>query len=216
MVKPRTGKQNGVGQIIMAANSTDRRGLTIGEIDARDFKAFANRFANSPEIGPIGTCLDTDAHPMPEADLRIIGLKGCDTICAAATFQLFDSKLDSNTQVLKLDSVVVDPNLRRRGLGGVLVAKTFGDMVGDTGRRITRIYAHSVHPATVALLKRLGFSDPPSVGAPITDTGIDDSTKVQFLDACQKQLRGRLEQMRLQCEFCRKGDRRARPWCQPR
>ncbi len=201
---------------MIEAESTDKAGLSITEIDALEFKAFANRYANSPEIGPIGTCLDSDAQPMPEADLRIIGLKGCDTICAAATFQLFNSKLDPNAQVLKLDSIVVDPKLRRRGLGGMLVAKTFGDMVGDTGRRITRIYAHSVHPATVAMLKRLGFSDPPSVGAPITDTGIDDSTKAQFLEACQEQLRGRMEQMRLQCAFCRKGDRRARPWCMPR
>jgi GNAT superfamily N-acetyltransferase len=200
---------------MIEAESTDKAGLTITEIDALEFKAFANRYANSPEIGPIGTCLDSDAHPMPEADLRVIGLKGCGRICAAATFQLFDSKLDPSAQVLKLDSVVVDPKLRRRGLGGVLVAKAFGDMVGDTGRRITRIYAHSVHPATVSMLKRLGFSDPPSIGAPITDTGIDESTKPQFLNACEENMRGRLEQMRLQCAFCRKGDKRARPWCRP-
>ena len=200
---------------MIEAESTDKAGLSITEIDALEFKAFANRYANSPEIGPIGTCLDSDAQPMPEADLRIIALKGCDTICAAATFQLFDSKLDANARVLRLDSVVVDPNLRRRGLGGVLVAKTFGDMVSDTGRRITRIYAHSVHPATVSMLKRLGFSDPPSVGAPITATGIDKSNKPRFLDACEENIRGRIEQMRLQCAFCRKGDKRARRWCLP-
>ena len=132
---------------------------------------------------------------------------------AAAAFQLFRSKHNSGAHVLKLDSIIVDPSLRRRGLGAVLVADSFSKFVKDSAKRVSRIYAHSVHPATVAMLTRLGFSAPSPVGAPITDASIDDETRDAFLDACDSQTRGLLSQMRLQCEFCRKGDRRARPWC---
>lgn len=195
------------------ADTDTKTGLTIGEIDGEEFRLFARRFANSPEIGPIGTCLDSDAEPVPGAELRIVALKGCDKLCAAAAFQLFPSKHNSGAHVLKLDSIVVDPSLRRRGLGAVLVANSFSEFVKDSAKRVTRIYAHSVHPATVAMLTRLGFSAPPPIGAPITDASIDDETRKAFLDACDSQTRGLLSQMRLQCEFCRKGDRRARPWC---
>ncbi len=195
------------------ADTDTKTGLTIGEIDGEEFRLFARRFATSPEIGPIGTCLDSDAEPVPEAELHIVALKGCETICAAAAFQLFRSKHNSGAHVLKLDSIIVDPRLRRRGLGAVLVADSFSNFVKNSTKRVSRIYAHSVHPATVAMLTRLGFSAPPPVGAPITDASIDDETREAFLDACDSQTRGLLSQMRLQCEFCRKGDRRARPWC---
>ena len=160
--------------------------------------------------------MDRDAKPAPNAELRLIGLKGCDTLCAAAAFQLFASRQTEGAHVLKLDSIVVDPKLRRRRLGGILVADAFSQFVRDTSKRVTRIYAHSVHPATVAMLKRLGFSSPPILGAPITDARIDDETQDAFLQACDEQTRGIVSQMRLQCEFCRNGDRRARPWCHPR
>lgn len=200
----------------MTDPATTKKGMTIVEIGDDEFKLFARRNATSPEIGPIGTCLDSDARPAADARLRVIGLKGCDTLCAIATFQLFPSKRVKGAHVLKLDSVIVDPKLRRRGLGGMLVANVFTDFVSDTANRVSRIYAHSVHPATVAMLKRLGFGDPPAVGAPITDIGIDDDTREAFLALCDAETRARFNQMRLQCEFCRNGDRRARPWCQPR
>ena len=49
-------------------------------------------------------------------------------------------------QALKLDSVIVDHELRRRGLAGLVVARSFVDLILDQGRRIASIYAYSVHP----------------------------------------------------------------------
>ena len=66
------------------ADTDTKTGLTIGEIDGEEFRLFARRFANSPEIGPIGTCLDSDAEAVPDAELRVVALKGCDKLCAAA------------------------------------------------------------------------------------------------------------------------------------
>jgi len=190
-------------------------GLIIAEVPEDEFRLFARRNASSPEIGPIRTCVDSDAGPSTESERMVVGLRACDKLLAAASLQFFDSEREPDARVLKLDSIIVDPGMRRRGLGAILVGFYFGEIVTRSVKRISRIYAHSVHPATVRMLKRLGFGDPPPASAPITDISIDPEAREAFVRACESGVRGRLNQMRLQCEFCRKGDRRARPWCQP-
>ena len=191
-------------------------GPRIDRISEEDFREFAKRFATSPEIGPIQTSLDPGTKSDDtEFDRVLVGLWGCDNLCAVACFHLYKSTVDKARHVLKLDSVVVHEGLRRRGLGGLLVSQTFIDLVKDKVRHIARIYAHSVHPATVRLLRRLGFKDPLITGAPISDISVDPENREAFLKACDEQIRIQMTQMRLQCEFCVKRDRRARPWCLP-
>lgn len=194
-----------------------KQGLTIGPITEDRFREFARKFATSEEIGPIRTALDSDAQVSNGVRRELIGLSGCDKLCAAACLLLYPSKIDGGeSHVVKLDSVIVDPALRRRGLGGILVTQAFHDVLAQARYNIRRFYAHSVHPATVHLLRRLGFKDPPPVGAPISNAAIEPGKEDEFIRRWEEQIRGRLEQMRLQCEFCRKGDRRARPWCRER
>lgn len=197
----------------LACKDDERPGLEIGPVDAETFRHFARRFGDSPEIGPIGTCLDHDARPNPDAEHTVVGLFGCGKLCAVACVSLFPSKTGEETRVLKLDSVIVDPTLRRRGIGALLVAQTFRDLVGDSGHRISRIYAHSVHPATVRMLRRLAFDEPQPTGAPISHVGIEGEAGAQFLRTCEEQIRTQLSQKRLQCAFCRTGSRRSVPWC---
>ncbi len=193
-----------------------RNGLTIAEISPEEFRGFAKRFATSPEIGPVQTSLDDSIDKTDEYDRVLVGLWGCDTLCAIACFHLYKSARDNARRVLKLDSVVVDNRLRRRGLAGLLVTQAFADLVDDTARNIVHLYAHSVHPATVRLLRRLGFNDPQPTGAPLSDINVDAEGGEPFVKACQAQIINHMRQIKLQCEFCRKGDRRARPWCLPR
>lgn len=194
-----------------------KTGLTIGPITEDQFREFARKFATSEEIGPIRTALDSDANVDDEVRRVLIGLSGCEELCSAACLLLYPSKMDGGkTHVVKLDSVIVDPALRRRGLGGILIAQAFSDLLANASYNVRRFYAHSVHPATVSLLRRLGFNDPPPVGAPISNVAIEPGTEDDFISNWEEQTRGRLEQMRLQCEFCRKDDRRARPWCRER
>ena len=195
--------------------TTTRSGLSLEEIPDEEFRVFAMRFANSPEVGPIRTCLDSDAARAEDAEHLVVGLRGCEALCAAAAFQFFRSGQDPGAWVVKLDSIIVDHRLRRRGLGGVLVAHYFGKLVKDNARKISRIYAHSVHPATLRMLKRLGFNDPPPAGAPITDLGVDPETGDRFARACAHQIASHTAFMRVHCELCRTNNRRARPWCQP-
>ena len=105
---------------------------------------------------------------------------------------------------------------RRRGLAGLLVAQSFIDEVIKGVRNISRIYAHSVHPATVRLLRRLGFDDPQISGAPISGISVGADNREALLAACEEQIKSHMNQIKLQCEFCRTGDKRARPWCVPR
>ena len=191
-------------------------GPRIADISAEEFREFAKRYASSPEIGPIQTSLDGGIDEPEDYDRVLVGLWGCDTLCAVACFHLYRSARDKDRCVLKLDSVVVDNRLRRRGLAGFLVTQAFADLVADAARSIARIYAHSVHPGTVRLLRRLGFNDPQVTGAPISDVNVDAEDREAFLKLCEAQIVNRMSQIKLQCEFCRKGDRRARPWCLPR
>ncbi|MDH3476301.1 MAG: N-acetyltransferase [Rhodospirillales bacterium] len=191
-------------------------GLIIAPISEQEFLEFAKRFANSPEIGPIATCLDRDARKNPEARHHVVGLAGCGKLCAVACFELYESKSQDSVQVAKLDSVIVDPALRRRGLAGILIAQVFNDLVRSEALNVVRMYAHSVHPATVQMLRQLAFSDPPLVGAPISHLSLEGEARDEFLRASDEQLRRQLAQKRLECEFCRTGSRRSRPWCKVR
>lgn len=191
-------------------------GPRIAEISAEDFRGFARCHATSPEIGPIQTSLDAGVDKEIDFDRVLIGLWGCESLCAVACFHLYQSAMDKSRHVLKLDSVIVGTQLRRRGLAGLLVSQSFIDLVVDRVRRVSRVYAHSVHPATVRLLRRLRFNDPQITGAPISDISVEQDGRETFLKVCEEQIKSHMNQMKLQCEFCRKGDKRARPWCLPR
>ena len=65
-------------------------------------------------------------------------------------------------------------------------------------------------------MRRLGFNDPQVTGAPNSDVNVDAENREAFLKLCKVQIANHRSQIKLQCEFCRKGDRRARPWCLPR
>ena len=193
-----------------------QQGPRIEAISGQAFRDFAKRYATSPEIGPIQTSLDGGLDREIDFDRILVGLWGCERLCAVACFHLYASARDEARQVLKLDSVIVDERLRHRGLAGLLLAQSFLDLILDGARKVARIYAHAVHPATLRLLRRLGFNAPQATGAPICDLGIEAETRDAFLKACEDQIRGHINQMKLQCAFCRKGDKRARPWCLPR
>lgn len=193
-----------------------QEGPRIAEISAEQFREFAKRYATSPEIGPIQTSLDGGVDKEIDFERMLVGLWGCESLCAVACFHLYESARDKARRVLKLDSVIVDDRLRRRGLAGVLVTQAFSDLVADAARNIARVYAHSVHPGTVRLLRRLGFNDPQATGAPISDIDVGAEDREAFLRICHAQIMNHMSQIKLQCEFCRKADKRARPWCLPR
>jgi predicted GNAT family acetyltransferase len=113
-------------------------GLKIAEVCETDFRDFAAHHAASPEIGSIQTSFDPGVKEQRKRDYEqtIVSLWGCDTLCAVADFYLYQSAIEPTSQVLKLDSVVVGPKLRRRGLASVLVARTIADLIADSGRRI--------------------------------------------------------------------------------
>lgn len=199
------------------ANTSVRggKGLVIDEISSDQFRDFAKRHANSPEIGPIKTGVDDDADPAAGSRRYLFGLQGCGKLCAAVCVELYQSKLMQSAQTLKLDSVIVDQELRRRGLASLLVADVFANLLGCAELSIKRIYAHSVHPATVLLLRRLRFKDPPPTGAPISHLAIDEDASVNYASIFEGLERPRQAYLKLQCELCLKKRKQARPWCLP-
>ena len=192
-----------------------RPGLAIGPITERDFRALADRHATSDEIGRIATALDSNSTADRHTDQFLVGISGCDTLCAVACFRLYQSPAEPGSQVLKLDSVIARSDLRRRGLAAGLVAQSIREIVTAAQGKIRGVYAHAVHPATVRLLKRLGFGDPPPIGAPICSASLTEQSQEQFLRQCAGQANAATGRLRLQCAFCRAGDRRAQLWYLP-
>ncbi len=186
-------------------------GLSIRSIEPDAFREFARRFATSDEIGPIATALDKDHPVFAGTETALLGLFGCQTLCAIACFVVTSTA--DGSQVCKLDSVIVDSALRRRSLAKMLVASTFSAMATRSAGRLERIYAHSVHPATVRLLGSLGFQPPPPTGAPLSVVNLDRSSRGQFVSNCDDVRDGIAGRMKLECAFCKGNDRRARPWC---
>ena len=199
----------------MSTQAKDKSGYSIGPIDRSVYRAFAKRNAHSPEIGPIKTCLDDKPDDAPlETEIRLFGLVGCHDLCAVACLQLFPSDVHEGHAV-KLDSVIVHAGLRQRGLGGLLVARAFADVVADESLAVSRIYAHAVHPGTVRLLSGMAFSAPPPVGAPLSGIELDAEKRQQFTTEARKRIERQEGYLKLQCALCRKCDRRAAPWCIP-
>ncbi|HJO72397.1 MAG TPA: hypothetical protein QGG32_06045 [Rhodospirillales bacterium] len=179
-----------------------------------DFANFANRHATSPEIGKNATYLDDKDAGEDQGETRLFGLTGCGGICGAVSC-VFKENIRGAGQTCKLDAIIIDGRLRERGLASVLVAREFIDLVSEATLRIGRIYSYAVHPATVRLLSRLSFGDPPPAGAPISSVRFDEVSRERFFVTCCASFEGVTNQLELQCAMCLGGDRRARSWYWP-
>lgn len=197
-----------------ATGPVPRQGLKFEELSEADFGNFVKHHATSSEIGNIATYLDDKDDGEDHGEPRLFGLTGCGRVCGAVSCIIKENVSDEG-QTCKLDAIAIDGGLRKRGLAGAVVAKAFIDLVSETGLNIGRIYSYAVHPATVRLLSRLSFCDPPPVGAPISSVRFDEVPREQFLDTCRGSFQATINQLKLQCALCLNGDRRARPWCQP-
>ncbi len=188
------------------------------------FRKFAKIHATSDEIGPIATYLDEgvdaakhdNANAILKTEIVLFGLYGCDILCAAicclVTSSHHDSDKEGGSHGIKLDSIVVDKSLRRRGLGAALVSSAFARIVREPGLNVQHLYAHSVHPATVRLLRSLAFRDPPPLGAPISSLHFEDGPD-GFLKRCDDRLAAVSTNLKLQCSYCQANNRKARRWC---
>ncbi len=189
--------------------------LEIREIAPDIFAKFARRHGTSEEIGPIATIFDKPEEIDEKIEVKTLGLFGCGTLCAVCACTVTSSEGDTKGG-LKLDSIIVDRELRRRGLAGLLVAKSFHALLCDADRTVSMIYSHAVHPATERLLRSMSFDDPPPVGAPISAYRLDDASRKALLIFCDIQMRRATDRLKLQCSYCEDCDRRAQPWCRPR
>lgn len=202
---------NRVDDTGMAMAAKEKEGLVVRAIDTGQFSDFARRHGKSDEIGPIATYLDDAKKKDAGGKPWLFGLYGCDALCAV-TCCLVSRAVEGDWHTIKLDSIIVDQSLRRRGLGSVLVARAFSDIIREAEINVSHIYAHSVHPATVRLLRALAFNDPQPKGAPLSSIQFDDGGE-EFLRQCDQRIQALLKNLRLHCNFCRKGDRRTRRWC---
>ncbi len=187
-------------------------GLGFKALAPEEFLDFARRHRSSPEIGPIATCFDDNQGHAPPARFQLLGLTGCGRLCAVACCTL--SRADPQGPYgAKLDSVIVDGGLRRRGLATLLVAKSFHQLLSSAEAAISVLYAHAVHPATVRLLARLSFSDPPPTGAPLAALQVGAQAGDELARRLETGVQDRVARLKLQCALCRTDDRRTRPWC---
>lgn len=187
-------------------------GLETESVSIDEFRQFAARFGRSDEIGPIGTYYDSGQSKRTATRVRLLGLRACHTLIAVACFTLNRSK-DGQSHSCKLDSVIVTPTLRKLGLAGLLVAQGFRELVEDDAESVTSIYAHSVHPATVKLLRKHGFSDPQLAGAPISALRITDEGRNAFLTSLKVREQATSVRLRHKCVACVNRKKGAVPWC---
>ena len=187
-------------------------GLAFQRIREDDFRIFARFHGSSEEIGRIGTYLDADNAEQAYGKPYLFGLFGCQEICAVVCCTISKSS-NRNGHACKLDSIIVHQDVRKGGLGSLLVTKAFMDLVDDPEFNIGTIYSYVVHPATVRMLQRLNFSEPPPTGAPLTSLRITDDNREQLTTDFKVRFQDVSQRLKLQCIYCVNKDRRARPWC---
>ncbi len=186
--------------------------MTFHSLDRETFQTFAKQHGRSDEVGPIATVYDGDADKT--GDVRHIGLYGCGKLCAAVCVVLIPGKTDG-TFTCKLDSIVVAGDVRRRGLANIIVTRMFGAAMEETGNAITSFFTQAVHPATVRVFKKLGFNDPPLVGAPISGVKVDPANPAAFVTLLQSRYDNGEIPLKLKCALCLARNRKAVPWCNP-
>ena len=187
-------------------------GLTIDRISEADFREFVRVHGSSPEIGPIATYLDGNHGERVYGEPHLFGLNGCGVLCAVACCTVCPDR-SGTAHAGKLDSVVVHGGIRRGGLGAALVTWAFRHMLNDPALNIASLFSYAVHPATVAMLRRLGFSEPPTRGAPLSSLAITDANRQQVATRLKVGFQNAERKFGLQCAYCRNNNRRARPWC---
>jgi hypothetical protein len=204
--------------------SRDNIGLGFFPLEPEAFRAFAKVNATSEEIGQIATYLDEgvdapkhhDSESILKTEIVLMGLYGCDTLTAAICCLVTSSRSKTDgfatSHAIKLDSIIVDKNSRRRGLGVALVSECFAEIIGQPGNNVTHLYAHSVHPATVRLLRTLTFLDPPPRGAPISSLHLEEGTD-GLVKRCNDRLASVSTSLKLHCSYCQANSRKARRWC---
>ncbi len=189
-----------------------KEGLEIGPITEENFLLFAKRFGTSEEVGPIGTCLDKDKVRTRNAEIFVTGLSAGGELCAAAAFQLFPARDTGVLSTLKLDSVIVNPKVRKRGLASLLVYNMFVEFCEEYP--IKRIYTFATHPGTAKMLSHLSFSEPVlGYGTPLSSLSLENYSRRNFMAKCRHYIAGRMQRMKLECIYCFRDDKRARPWC---
>jgi N-acetylglutamate synthase-like GNAT family acetyltransferase len=187
-------------------------GLQIEHITEAVFRKFGRQHGSSPEIGPIGTYLDDGHGDRAYGEPHLFAMFGCGDICAVACCTLVAHQLGEG-HVCKLDSIIVHQSIRRNGLGATLVNKAFQEILDDKRFDITAFFSYAVHPATVRLLRRFGFSEPPTTGAPIVSLQISATHRDQLALDLKVRSQNAEQRLKLRCVYCRKRDKNARPWC---
>ena len=187
-------------------------GLDFQRICKDDFRIFARFHGSSEEIGRIGTYLDADCTEQAYGKPYLFGLFGCRVMCAVVCCTIAKNS-NRDVHACKLDSVIVHQNVRKGGLGSLLVTKAFLDLLGDPEFDIGTIYGYAVHPATVRMLRRLEFGEPPPTGAPLAALRIDADNRERLTTNFRVRFQDASQRLRLQCAYCLNKDRRARPWC---
>jgi len=200
------------GQRVNQAAADAGTGLRIERIGEADFREFVRVHGSSPEIGPIATYLDGNHGERVYGEPHLFGLSGCGVLCAVACCTVCPDR-SGKAHAGKLDSVVVHGRIRRGGLGAALVTKAFQHMLEDPAINIASLFSYAVHPATVAMLRRLGFSEPPARGAPLSSLEITETTRQQIATRFRLGFQNAERKLALQCAYCRNNNRRARPWC---
>ncbi|NQV54592.1 MAG: hypothetical protein HQ503_01920 [Rhodospirillales bacterium] len=190
----------------------ENRGLYFAQVGRGNFDLFIARHAKSPEIGPIQTVFEQKITDDIERDIRLVGLYACGKLCAAAVGVLTKNKTNDQKSC-KLDAIVVDQDIRRQGLAMLTVTKLFKDLLEDDEADISNFISHAVHPATVSLLNKLGFTDPPVVGAPVVGFKLTEDSAQTFSNKLNTNYLDIHNRLKLQCLKCLSGRAGMKPWC---
>lgn len=187
-------------------------GLGVAPIAEAEFREFVRRHGSSDEIGPIGTYLDDAQREHTYGAPHLWGLYGCGDLCAVVCCTISPYQSGAG-HACKLDSIIVHQSLRREGLGAALVCRIFQHLMEDARFDVTSIFSYAVHPATVRMLGRLGFSAPPPRGAPLCSLRIGADNRKQLATALNLKFQDTAKKLKLRCTYCLGRDRRSRPWC---
>jgi len=184
--------------------------LSLVPIPGMDFLRMLSRVGRSAEVGPVAS----QYAERLRADDEMVGafaLVTCESRPAAISYGIHKSPRGGMSA--RLDTVLVDPKIRRGGVGALVMALLFERLLTDLGEDLINISTMAVHPAVAHVVEAAGFERAPG-RTPLYSMRLgSDEAHDSFAARNRTVLTRRQGYLKTQCLNCEHKPW-GKPWCE--
>ena len=144
--------------------------------------------------------------------MGIYGIHLCEVPVGVISYGITELPRYKAAVEARFDVVVVSPNVREMGVGGLLMAHLFKMLVSDYAERLRFVSTVAVHPAVAGYIVKYGFQGSPKLSAtPLFTIELNEEGRNRFVKIADNEIARRSYKLRQRCRDCIQN--RSEPWC---